>query len=67
MAEFDGVSEYLKAAGQRLQDAQQLLQPPTLLTNRSDAATRHARGAMYLAGYAIEFILKVYILRSFNA
>lgn len=66
MAEFDGVSEYLKAAIRRLEDAQELSQPPTLHPNRSDAETRHLRGAMYLAGYAIEFVLKAYITLSFS-
>ena len=67
MAEFDGVSEYLKAAVQRLEDAQELLQAPTLHRNRSDAATRHLRGAMYLAGYAIECAIKAYIITRLKA
>ena len=66
MAEFDGVSEYLKAAIQRLEDALELLQPPTRHPNRSDAGTGHLRGAMYLAGYALEFALKAYIIRGFG-
>ena len=67
MAEFDGISEYLKAAIQRLEDALELLQPPTLYPNRSDAKTRHLRGAMYLAGYALECIIKAYIITRFKA
>ena len=66
MAEYDGISEYGKAAIHRLQDAAELIEYPTLEPYRSDAAIRHLRGAMYLAGYAIEFRLKAYILQGLN-
>lgn len=66
MAEFDGVSDYLKSAPRRLQDALELLQTPTLHPYRSDAETRHLRGAVYLAGYAVEAVLKAYILTRLN-
>ena len=62
MAEFDGVSEYHQSGLRRLRDAEELLQPPTLLPNESGAETRHLRGAMYLAGYAVECALKEYLL-----
>ncbi len=67
MAEFDGVSEYHQSGLRRLRDAEELLQPPTLLPNESGAETRHLRGAMYLAGYAVECALKEYLLAKDNA
>ena len=62
MSEFDGVSEYHQSGLRRLRDAEELLQPPRLLPNESGAETRHPRGAMYLAGYALECALKAYLL-----
>ena len=61
MADYDGISQYWKAAARRLQDAQELLQPPTINADEQGAETRHLRAAVYLAGYAVECILKVYI------
>ena len=62
MAEYDGISQYRKAAARRLKDAQELLQPPSIEPNEQGADTRHLRAAVYLAGYAVECILKVYII-----
>lgn len=62
MAEFDGVSAFKKTAPRRLRDAEELLQPPTLQPNDSDAMTRHLSGAVYLAGYGVECVLKAYII-----
>jgi hypothetical protein len=62
MPRFDGGSEFRKVASHRLRDAQELLQPPTLDPNGGNRSTRHLRGAMYLAGYAVECILKAYLI-----
>ena len=59
---YDGHSDLRKAALKRLRDAQELLQAPTLDPQSSDALRRHLCGAYYLAGYAVECILKVYII-----
>lgn len=60
---YDGDSELLKAGRRRLRDAQELLERPTRDPHGSDADHRHLRGAYYLAGYAVECVLKVYIIR----
>ena len=60
---YDGHSELLKAAPKRLRDALELLEEPTREPDSSDAAYRHLCGACYLAGYAVECILKVYVIR----
>jgi hypothetical protein len=44
-----------------------LLQPPSIDPNAQGADTRHLRGAVYLAGYAVECILKVYIISRVSA
>ena len=62
MAEYDGITHFLKAAPRRLADAIELLQPPTLRPNAGDADSRNLRAAMYLAGYVVECILKAYII-----
>ncbi len=62
MAEHDGLSQYRKAAARRLRDAEELLQPPSLASEEQGADTRHLRGAVYLAGYAVECVLKAYII-----
>ncbi len=62
MAEYDGLTQYRKSAGRRLRDAEELLQPPSVALEEQGAKTRHLRGAIYLAGYAIECILKAYII-----
>ena len=62
MPEYDGINQYRKAAARRLQDAEELLQPPSTHPNVQGADTRHLRAAEYLAGYAVECILKVYII-----
>ncbi len=59
---YDGYSELLKAAPKRLRDAWELLEQPTREAHLSDAAYRHLCGAYYLAGYAVECVLKVYII-----
>jgi hypothetical protein len=60
---YDGHSELLKAAPKRLRDAQELLEEPTLEPHGSDADCRHLCGACYLAGYAVECVLKAYVIR----
>ena len=60
-AEFDGISQLVKSGPRRLRDAEELMQSPTLRPHDSDADTRHLRGAMYLAGYAVECLLKAYL------
>ncbi len=60
---YDGYSELRKAGPRRLDDALELLEPPTRHAGASDVHRRHLCGACYLAGYAVECILKVYIIR----
>ena len=67
MLEYDGISELWKAAPKRLADARELLQAPTREMKRSDQSIRHLRGAVYLSGYAVECILKVYIIEQTDA
>ncbi len=62
MAEFDGKFQFIKAALDRLKDAEELLAPPSRDPAVSDASRRHLRAAMYLAGYSVECILKAYII-----
>ncbi len=67
MWQFDGITDYIKAARLRLADAHELLQPPSALDvpgecDLPDSTVRHLRGALYLAGYAVECSLKAYIL-----
>jgi len=50
----DGVSEQAKAAKHRMDDARALLD------------TRRWRGAMYLAGYSVECLLKTKLMRMFT-
>jgi hypothetical protein len=59
---YDGHSELLKAAPKRLKDALELLEQPSRDKNGSDADYRHLCAAHYLAGYAVECALKVYII-----
>lgn len=60
--EFDGITAYVKVAPKRLEDAWELLEQPTWQSDASDAAYRHLRAAIYLAGYVIECALKAYII-----
>ena len=60
-AEFDGISQLVKSGPRRGGGADELMQAPTLRPHEGDALTRHLRGAMYLAGYAIECLLKAYL------
>jgi hypothetical protein len=60
--EFDSITAYLSVAPKRLQDAWELLEQPTWQTDAPDAAYRHLRTAIYLAGYVIECALKAYII-----
>ena len=62
MAEYDGITHFLKAAPRRLADALELLQNPTIEPTKSDAKHRHLRAAVYLAGYVVECILKAYVI-----
>jgi hypothetical protein len=63
----DTAREYKRAAGRRFDDANELMQMPTWDSQRSDAKERHLRGAMYLAGYAVECLLKAYLIHQMNA
>lgn len=60
--QYDGRSELLKAAPKRLDDAWELLEAPTRNPERSDADYRHLCAAYYLAGYAVECVLKAYVI-----
>jgi hypothetical protein len=60
--QYDGHTELLKAAPKRLNDAQELVEPPSRDPRRSDARYRHLCGTYYLAGYAVECVLKVYTI-----
>lgn len=63
----DTAIEYKRAAGSRLNDALELMEGPTRDAQRSDSDRRHRRGAMYLAGYAVECLLKAYLIQQMNA
>ncbi len=67
MAFRDTIQDYRRSATRRLEDARELLEPPTLDAQRSDAGRRHLRGAMYLAGYAAECLVKAYLIQHMNA
>ena len=62
MAIRDRLSDFVKSGPRRLKDANELMEMPTADAQRSDAKNRHLRGAMYLAGYAIECLLKAYLI-----
>ena len=62
VAEYDGITHFLKAAPRRLADAFELLEPPSYKPKSSDASHRNLRAAIYLAGYVVECILKAYII-----
>ena len=62
MAEYDGISEFRKVAPQRIRDAKKLLESSAIAPQQQGADARHFRAAVYLAGYAIECILKAYII-----
>jgi len=64
---YDGYSELFKAAPKRLCDAQELLEAPTREPNTGDASYRHLCAAQYLAGYAVECVLKTYIILYIDA
>ena len=63
----DTIQDYRHSAARRLEDARELLEPPTLDPQRSDADRRHLRGAMCLAGYAVECLVKAYFIQHRNA
>ncbi len=63
----DTIQDYRRSAARRLEDAKELLELPTLDPQRSDADRRHLRGAMYLAGYAAECLVKAYLIQHMNA
>ncbi len=62
MAVHDRLSDFVKSGPRRLKDAEEMMEPPTADAARSDARIRHLRGAMYLAGYAVECLLKAYLI-----
>ena len=59
----DTLADYRRSGSYRLDDAKELLERPSLNSNASDSEFRHLRGAMYLAGYAVECILKAYMIQ----
>ena len=63
MAIHGTITNFRKAAQFRLQDARELMESPSYDSQRSDASSRHLRGAMYLAGYAVECLLKAYLIQ----
>jgi hypothetical protein len=63
----DTIRDYRRSAQRRLEDAQELLEPRTWEPQRSDADQRHLRTAMYLAGYAVECLLKAYLIQQIGA
>ena len=63
----DTIQDYKRSATRRLEDAKELLELPTLDSQRSDSDRRHLRGAMYLAGYAAECLLKAYLIQHQDA
>jgi len=63
----DTAEQYRRVALRRLEDAHELMEVPTRNPARSDAKTRHIRGAVYLSGYAIECLLKSYLIKQWNA
>jgi hypothetical protein len=67
MARHDGKSDLIKAAVSRLQDAERLLEISSASQRKPKGEKSHTRGAMYLAGYAIECVLKVYIIQAQRA
>ena len=62
MPEFDSETAYIKSGTRRLRDAEELLEPPTLDPKERGAETRHLSGAVYLAGYGVECLLKAYLI-----
>ena len=63
----DTIQDYKRSAVRRMEDAKELLEVPTFDPQRSDASYRHLRGAMYLAGYAVECLVKAYLIQHLNA
>ncbi len=62
VATNEGIADFMKSGPRRLRDAEELLTEPRVNPNSSDADRRHLRGAMYLAGYAVECMLKAYLI-----
>ena len=61
MAAFDGYSDLRRSGLQRLRDAEELLQQPSLQV-AGEPRERHLQGAIYLSGYGVECLIKVYII-----
>jgi hypothetical protein len=64
---YDDRRQPVKAAPKRLNDAWELLEMLSRGPNGSDAGCRHLCAAYYLAGYAVECILKAYTILLVNA
>jgi hypothetical protein len=64
---FDYASDLVKVAQRRIEDARELLMRPSLKPERGDADQRHLPAAYYLAGYAVECILKAYAVDLYNS
>ena len=60
--DYDHQDSLVRAALRRLRDARKLLDEPRG-RSRSGVGDQHLRGAGYLAGYAVECTLKVYVIR----
>ena len=56
------LSDFVTSGPHRLQDAEELMEMPTAHAQRSDAGSGHLRGAIYLAGYAVECLHKAYLI-----
>jgi hypothetical protein len=67
MANNDRISDFVKSGPRRLLDAEELMETPTHHGQGSDARQRHLRTAMYLAGYAVECLLKAYLIEQENS
>jgi hypothetical protein len=62
MVRFDSLADFVKSGPRRLRDAEELLETPTLFPHEAGSASRHLRGAMYLAGYGVECLVKACII-----
>ena len=63
MRKLESGSDYEEAGRLHLADARELLEHPTHEAFHNQAHIRHLRGAMHLAGYAVECALKSYLVR----
>jgi len=64
MAYTETEADFRQLAPMHLANAYKLLERPASSLCDCARCEEHVRGAMYLAGYAIELILKAYLIRS---